>query len=74
MSLEMNDLFAKQMLNINGQPVNLDAIDITDIQEILGPDTSLYPPPYIHTSEPGKYSIERNVIYNLKNQLTSYRI
>lgn len=66
MSLEMNDLFAKQMLNINGQPVNLDAIDITDIQEILGSDTSFYPPPYIHASEPGKYTIERNVIYNLK--------
>lgn len=31
MSLEMSDLFANQVLNINGQPVSLDCLDIKDI-------------------------------------------
>ena len=31
MSVEMSDLFANQVLNINGQPVNLDCLDIKDI-------------------------------------------
>ena len=31
MSLDMSNLFANQMLNINGQPVNLDCLDIKDI-------------------------------------------
>lgn len=51
LSLEMGDLFAKQMLNVNGQSVNLDAIDIKEIQELLG-DSSLLQP-YVQAPEQG---------------------
>lgn len=74
LSLEMGDLFAKQMLNVNGQSVNLDAIDIKEIQELLG-DSSLLQP-YVQAPEQGMYAVERNLMFQFKMnfKLTGFKI
>lgn len=56
MSLEMSDLLANQVLNINGEPVNLDCLDIKDI---LGESNQvLFDPAFLPTTtEQGMYAV-----------------
>ena len=57
MSLEMSDLFANQMLNINGQPVNLDCLDIKDILD-ESTNQGFLDPAFLPTStEQGMYAV-----------------
>jgi len=52
----MSDLFANQVLNINGQPVNLDCLDIKDILEES--NRGFLDPAFLTTStEQGMYGV-----------------
>ena len=56
MSMEMSDLFANQVLNINGQAVNLDCIDIKDILD--DSKQGFLDPAFLPTStEQGMYAV-----------------
>ena len=59
MSLEMSDLFATQVLNINGQAVNLDCLDIKDIFDES--NQGLLDPAFLPTStEQGMHATKCN--------------